>query len=302
MMRKIICLALIFLMPFGASAWWARGHMVVAALAYLELNQEAQQQVIALLKHHPEYERLWKKEYPKYQKKVDLGAFLMMRASVWADEIKNKKHPYYPERRNHWHYITYRIEFPDQHDMTLPDGAHVVSAIQETHQKLMDTSLDKAQRAVNLAWLIHLIGDVHQPLHCASEFSDIYPDGDLGGNLQYVKPKRKVMKMHGLWDSALGTKSHHRQSVNQAILLRKTNASMEFSASLDAVAWSKESFQHAVETVHANGELATYTEKKIAARHPKLNSQYLKDMKSLAAKRGYMAGVRLAEAVKELKL
>lgn len=298
-MRKLVCLLLLFLLPFGASAWWARGHMVVAALAYLEMSKNTQEQVTELLKHHPEYERLWKGEYVKYQKKMDLGVFLMMRASVWADEIKNRKHPFNKESHGHWHYITYRIEFPNKHDMTLPSGENVVWGIQEAQKKVMDTKLDKAQRAISMAWLIHLVGDIHQPLHCGSEFSDVYPKGDLGGNKQFVRPKGQGIKLHGLWDSALGKKSHHRKSIHQAKVLQRTKTGMNFSAKLDAVAWSKESFELAISDVHQKGELKTSTEANTA---PKLPKSYLSNMKVLANKKAVHAGVRLAESVKGLTM
>ena len=301
-MRKFICLILLILIPFTSSAWWARGHMVVAALAYLELDKNQQNQVTELLKNHPEYERLWKKEYEKYKKKMDLGIFLMMRASVWADEIKNRKHPFHEESHGNWHYVTYKITFPDQHSMALPDGEkepNVVWAIQQTQAKVLDTSLEKSQRAISLAWLIHLVGDIHQPLHCGSEFSETYPKGDRGGNDQYVRPKRKAMRLHGLWDSSLGKKSHHGKAINQAIKLKKAQKEWKYDTGFNPIAWSKESFGLVITDVLQNGKLETSVE---SANAPKLNREYLAKMKTISEKRGGKAGIRLAVAVKDLKL
>ncbi|MGB0525129.1 MAG: S1/P1 nuclease [Flammeovirgaceae bacterium] len=301
-MRRLIAVMLFLGLPFGASAWWAQGHMVVAALAYLELDKSQQEQVTSLLKQHPEYERLWKREYAKYRKKMDLGVFLMMRASVWADEIKNRKHPYNEESHGNWHYVTYKVKFPNNHETNLPDGTkepNVVWAIQETQKKVFNQEMDKAQRAISLAWLIHLVGDIHQPLHCGSEFSDEYPKGDRGGNDQYVKPKRKAIKLHGLWDSALGRKSKLRKAIQQAKLMQKANANMNFPKEIDPVAWSKESFNYVLSDVHQHGKFPTSSDKSNA---PKVAKSYLTNMKTLAVQQGTKAGVRLAESVKGLKL
>lgn len=297
MIRKLVCLSLLLLLPFGSSAWWGRGHMVVAAFAYLEMDKNQQQEVTNLLKFHPEYERSWKSEYAKYRKKMDLGMFLMMRASVWADEIKRKNHPAYEMRHNNWHYVTYKITFPDKFVTTLPDGSkepNVVWGIDQAQKQLQNQKLDKAERAIALSWLVHLVGDIHQPLHCGSVFNDTYPKGDLGGNKQYVRPKGKAMKLHGLWDSALGRKNNHRKAMNQAIALREEMANLKFSNDFDPVAWSKDSFDLIISAVHQQGKLETSSEEATA---PKVSKKYLQDMKTLAKKQGAKAGTRLAKSI-----
>jgi hypothetical protein len=75
------------------------------------------------------------------------------------------------------------------------DGAgHMVIAAEafrqlapECEKTLSDTNADPELRAAQLSFLIHLIGDMHQPLHCASFFGPGYPKGDRGGNDFYVK-------------------------------------------------------------------------------------------------------------------
>lgn len=301
-MRKIIVILCLTLLPLGASAWWAQGHMIVAALAFLELDKPTQEQVTDLLKHHPEYERSWKSEYRKYKKKMELGAFLMMRASVWADEIKRKSHPSNSESHSNWHYVTYKVKFPNNHEVDVDKALttpNVVWAIKESQKQMFDQNLDKAQRAISLSWLIHLIGDIHQPLHCGSEFNDDYPNGDLGGNLQYVRPKRKAMKLHGLWDSALGKKSHHRKALKQAMVMKNTKGGPFFQSDYDPVAWSKESFDLILTKVHDGGKFPTSKEKGNA---PKVSKEYLSMMKGLASQQGTKGGVRLATAIKGFKL
>src|SRR4051794_37148479 len=58
-------------------------------------------------------------------------------------------------------------------------------------------------KAVALCWILHLIGDVHQPLHCATLYSPQFERGDLGGNSFGVKINGKEYRLHTFWDNAL---------------------------------------------------------------------------------------------------
>ena len=52
--------------------------------------------------------------------------------------------------------------------------------------------------------IIHVIGDIHQPLHSSTYFDDNFPDGDRGGNLIQVTFNNKKWNWHALWDSEFG--------------------------------------------------------------------------------------------------
>ena len=52
-----------------------------------------------------------------------------------------------------------------------------------------------------LRFLIHVIGDIHQPLHASTFFSEKYPEGDRGGNLFMVQFQNKTVNWHSVWDS-----------------------------------------------------------------------------------------------------
>ena len=43
------------------------------------------------------------------------------------------------------------------------------------------------EKAIYLTWLMHLVGDIHQPLHCAAVFSEQFPNGDKGGNDAFIR-------------------------------------------------------------------------------------------------------------------
>lgn len=57
--------------------------------------------------------------------------------------------------------------------------------------------------AFNLRLLIHYIGDIHQPLHDVSRYSEDFKDGDMGGNLYMLEEKDGINELHALWDSTI---------------------------------------------------------------------------------------------------
>ena len=71
------------------------------------------------------------------------------------------------------------------------------------------------EKAIYLCWVMHLIGDIHQPLHSVSLFCEAFPKGDHGGNDSlYRLGGRRIIKLHQFWDDLLG-KSVTRSSVKK---------------------------------------------------------------------------------------
>src|SRR5205814_8107842 len=77
-------------------------------------------------------------------------------------------------------------------------------ALQWSIEQLKNPDVSSADKAVALAWLEHLVGDIHQPLHACSRFSPAYPKGDRGGNLFMVKYHGNITNLHLFWDELLG--------------------------------------------------------------------------------------------------
>jgi hypothetical protein len=77
-------------------------------------------------------------------------------------------------------------------------------------------------RAIALAWLFHLIGDIHQPLHTIQLFSREYPSGDRGGGdfCVRVASDRAVLSLHRLWDGLITSSNNHQTLRNIAIELQ----------------------------------------------------------------------------------
>lgn len=202
-MRRYLGGLLLLTLPLSSlQAWNFTGHRIIAAIAYDRLTPAAKAQVDALLKQHPDFAMMPSRD-----------AFLA--ASAWPDTIRNdprfyddtakepKPTPLLPgfasagfinmARHTNWHYI----DIPFSPDGTPLEPTRVPNALTELRRILRERSLT----AYDLPWLEHLTGDVHQPLHCVSRFTQSLPHGDQGGNLVFITPGRNL---HSLWDGLAG--------------------------------------------------------------------------------------------------
>ena len=175
------CLVLAFpflCFPNFALAWGSAGHQVIAAEAYRQLSPELQAQVFDVLRAHPDFAKWTNAYHPNAN--FDLSAYVFMRASTWPDDIRRKGNQY---DHPNWHFIDYPLgppSFTFEPDARPTDN--VLFGVAQAEKTLSDTNAGWEERAAMLSWLIHLVGDMHQPLHCESFFGADYPNGDKGGN------------------------------------------------------------------------------------------------------------------------
>ncbi|HEY3253946.1 MAG TPA: S1/P1 nuclease, partial [Polyangiaceae bacterium] len=176
-------------------AWNDFGHMEVAAVAYKSLTPKTKKRVALLLPLNPSYPNWIVGVRPEDKNRV---AFL--RAATWADAIKSSRSGYktgtkdpqtaatagqnlgYADTFAHayWHFV----DQPFSQDGTalvqpsVPNAATQISLFRATLAAPVSDDL----KSYDLVWLLHLVGDVHQPLHCVSRFDQADPSGDRGGN------------------------------------------------------------------------------------------------------------------------
>jgi hypothetical protein len=201
-----------------ALAWWDGGHMQIAYVAYKHLDAAVKDKVDALLKLNPDYAK-WTAGTPD-EKTAKLFAFI--HAATWADDIKTKEYNYlrdkadnatagqnigYSDKNQHayWHFKDIKFS-PDGTPVPAPDPINAITQI-----KLMIAALPASSgasddvRSYDLVWLLHLVGDVHQPLHAAGRFTQAIPGGDAGGNSESViTASGETMALHAYWDSVFG--------------------------------------------------------------------------------------------------
>jgi nuclease S1 len=173
-------------LPMHAWAWGAQGHQVIAILAKAQLNAKASAEVARLLALEP-------------------GATLES-VSTWADEHRNPASA-------PWHYVNFprgSCTFNAQRDC--PDGKCVVTAIERQLAILGGHGSDD-QRLHALKYLVHLVGDVHQPLHAG------YRD-DKGGNTYQLRAFMRGSNLHAVWDSGL-IRQLDEDTADMAVRLRK---------------------------------------------------------------------------------
>lgn len=161
--------ALVVCWSMPALAWGAQGHQVIALLAQTQLSTKARVEVERLLALEPG---------------TNLASI-----STWADEHRN------PASAT-WHYVNFprgSCLYDAQRDC--PNGRCVVAAIERQLAIIGSRASDK-KRLVALKYLVHLVGDVHQPLHAG------YRD-DKGGNTYQLQAFMRGSNLHAVWDGGL---------------------------------------------------------------------------------------------------
>ncbi|RYU78154.1 S1/P1 nuclease [Hymenobacter persicinus] len=173
LVKKCAFLLVLLALPFSLRAWGVQGHRVVGKIAENHLSDNARKQVALLL-----------------------GTQRLPLATTWADEAR-----YSPEYSftAPWHFINTPsgMSFEQYNTainaMTEPNA---YQALQQNLKDLKDLTKTREQRQVALKFVIHIIGDVHQPMHVSRA-------EDKGGNAITVKYQGKDTNLHSLWDSGL---------------------------------------------------------------------------------------------------
>ena len=154
---------------YARADWGAKGHRVIAEIAEAHLSKKAEKQIANLLDEHS-------------------LAFV----SNYADEIKSDSSY---DQYKPWHYINFSMDTDYQGKKTSEKG-DIAEGIQYCISQIKNTQLPKEKRAFFLKMLVHLIGDLHQPMHVGIE-------EDRGGNRFTVKWFGRKTNLHRVWDSQM---------------------------------------------------------------------------------------------------
>jgi hypothetical protein len=277
-------------------AWNFSGHWIVAAIAYEQLTPKARANADRLIRMHPDYTNIFTKEAPADP--AERARFAFIRAASWPDEIRSDPRFYdetkagavatpalagFPDTKRHstWHY--YDIPYSqDGSPVELQKPPHLLSEL----PRLIDEvgSNDLPQAAYDLPWVLHLVGEAHEPLHATSRFLKSQPKGDAGGNFAFVPPGRTL---HSLWDDAAAERDMPYAMVlsRSKELMTKKPADM----SRKPGKWLDESFALVKSDVYTFGTETGTRE------HPvTLPPGYEENAKRVAQQRITQAGYRLA--------
>jgi hypothetical protein len=157
-------------------------------------------------------------------------------------------------------------------------------------------------KAIAICWLVHLVGDIHQPLHCSEFYSPEFKKGDKGGNSIWVKVDSTgaAVKLHSYWDGLLGKSEKYKSIYQQSLVLLKQIKVKKMEADSSYISWSDESFELAKTAVYLNGKLPALTgvsKKETAPIVPDCNA-YNKASATIAEKQIVKAGYRLSKIMK----
>ena len=196
-----------------AYAWGIEGHQAVARLAEQRLVPAAKAAVGQLLGQD------------------------MASIAVWADEARDTTHPH----TFNWHFVnipsTADRYDPSRDCRPTPRGDCIIAALERLERDLGNTSLPAAQRREALMFVIHFLGDLHQPLHA------ITTNQDLGGNRRSLEEIGGATNLHAAWDTGIIRASGHTAD---DLVNNLNRATFGVDQSADAVgtytAWAMASF------------------------------------------------------------
>lgn len=272
-MRLLISILLLCLILFAtgsAYSWSNNGHRIIAAIAYQHLQPSAKREVNRLTK-------------VMFHSRSGWVRFIL--ASTWADRIKFDDVTAF----NAWHYI----DSPYSTDGTVTQPIakqNVAWAIQQSVKVLENPQSNRMQKARVLNFLIHFVGDAHQPLHCIDVYSKTYPHGDEGGNLFLIKSPIAV-NLHEFWDRSAGLFRQRNHSRFRQVDIWAEQVENQYpksyfhkrSQQLDPWVWTKHGYQLAIQYAYANIQ---------PNRVPSAN--YVKLAQQISKQQLALAGYRLA--------
>lgn len=163
-------LALTLMLPAAPNTlWFAGGHRIIAHIAEVRLTEHSKAVIRELLNGES-----------------------LADASVWADQIKGTRRQTSP-----LHYVNIPLsakEYDPARDC--PRDRCIIAALTGEIETLSSKTASTARRAEALRFVIHLVGDLHQPLHVSN-------DDDRGGNLTQVRFMGRGTNLHSVWDGEL---------------------------------------------------------------------------------------------------
>jgi hypothetical protein len=228
MIRSLLAFLAAFtllLLPSPAFAWWEYGHETTAEVAMKLVKPRTKQSILALLKQQKVLET------PK------CPARTIEEASVWPDCIKTLGDRF--SYAYSWHFQD--VEICKQFDLKEPcaDGNCVSKQIARAQRMVADRELPVRDRLMALSFLVHFVGDLHQPLHGTEH------DGDQGGNK--VKASYGYMprtNLHSIWDGLLADRAISTPPAGPAGILSEVSPADRVELAKGSIEdWSRESWE-----------------------------------------------------------
>lgn len=302
-MKKALLIFIViqmFVFTQKSMAWFDEGHMIIASIAWDDLSLEEQQKANYLISILADAD-------PDYSD--------FIRAATWMDGIKGKGLHYF----DGYHFINqyYVVYSPDV--MPLYEDNNVVSTINQAIRTFKGYKPSEFAMAMSFRFLIHAVGDIHQPLHNISRVSEDTPEGDRGGNgfpidsilygTYYGKPSY-LTNLHKLWDSGVqsfasvnaadsdydkkkGEIEIDKKEIFEYINNLKPEDTKIIEDKINNVTdpreWSRESFKLGIEYAYTGIQENTLP-----------SEEYTQKGQAVCMEQAYIAGKRLSKILKEI--
>ncbi len=253
---------------------------------------------------------------------------MFIEGARWADDTKGTIHD-----RPTWHTARWPIVVKDAPPAARsaaearkgrPAG-QAIEALVMNYAMLSSSETNSAERASALSWLLHLVGDIHQPLHVSDQYSKEFPAGNAAGTQEYVMDpvNEKPIPLHLLWDSNIFRSTALdavEQNAQELVKKYPRSAFPELKALEgpgDFEKWARESYVVAVDFAYGYGiETVSDPEKdldpdkavkKMVAyvlqgvppleEAPAVPAEYWEQLQQVAQRRITLAGYRIADLV-----
>jgi hypothetical protein len=263
MLRVRLGIALLCLwLPAGAQAWSDEGHQIVALIADHYLQADVRARVYSLL------------ATDQSGLTTDRG---IAAESTWADRYRE----HHPDSGD-WHYVDIELdESPSAHGQLL-------ARIEQFRAQLCAPATTQPDRLFALQFLLHLVGDLHQPLHAAD-------DHDRGGNQKQVSARgERRASLHHYWDAVFVRRlGEDAAAISQRLIAEITPAERATAARGTPAAWARESF--AIARAEVYGQLPPGDLRGVHV----LDVNYVRNARLTVRRQLQLAGLRLAQMLNE---
>jgi hypothetical protein len=295
---RLVAATVLVLAPVGqALAWGDEGHQIVALIAYERLDPAVKQSIDEMLAADDQV-------LPMRDGRMTNQSFATQ--ATWADYFRDSQgHGGEAYLKTHkWHFADIEIQGGSLKDacfdypelpvgVAASDGAAedcVVDKILQFSRELGAADAQPSERRLALKYLLHFVGDIHQPLHSSD-------DHDAGGNGKNVSAQGvHAGKLHHYWDTELVLQIPAPQRTPEGIATylssRITPTMVHQWSSTDPKKWAMESFSMGKQ--FAYGELPAPTAKAGKTPSYRLDSEYMSDGVETVQIQLSKAGVRLA--------
>ena len=289
----------LLLLPVPATAWNAAGHRLIAAVAWDQLSAGCRFEVTSVLHAHPDFPRWLRRAARVGTSEPDRMAFI--ESSTWPDDIRKDQRFYdadresptatihgFPDMARHrdWHYVNRPL---DATTNSVPPHASAYGQLDRRLKtlaaQLASSSPSRATQAYALPWLIHLVGDAHQPLHASAPVDT----GDRPEGRKVIAPGYRSgpqeMTLHAFWDDLPGPPWLRGARLDAAYTDLLARHSRPASSSFDD--WLAESWQLARDLGYPLQ----------VGPHGELGPEFIEQSRQIADRRIVEAGYRLADVL-----